>query len=543
MRILTVLRALALACLLSAAPLAFAQPLPADIEAAKLASKEWLELIDVQRYAEAWDSAAGAARATSQKAGFDQSTYTARVALGALKQRTFKSALPIQLPADKARGEYIAVEYASSFEALAATTETVLVAKDQNFAWKAFSYAVKRPEELGDAQVRLILRDRIDAAHRGVGIVVGLLDKSGQRVVAHGVTQREGGKPVDGDTLFEIGSVTKVFTGVLLSDAVERGEVKLDDPVSKYLPASVKPLRADGKDITLLQLATHTSGLPRLPSNMPMKDPENPYADYTVAQLYEYLNVFDHPGPVAPGPQYSNLGVGLLGHVLALRARMDYEKLLRTRVLEPLGMKDTAIALSAAQKARLATGHKATLFPAAAWDMPAFPGAGALRSTVNDLLKFAGAKGMQGPGWMVQPNGEYLMHDGATGGYNAFIGLDTKAKRAVVVLANSANPIADIGIHLLTKGAPLTVFDRYVGTYSLTSNFSLTMTREGARFFSQATNQQKLEIFAESETEFFLKDVSAWLTFSIDAKGEATHVTLHQNGNDVRGVRLGKPPD
>jgi len=160
---------------------------------------------------------------------------------------------------------------------------------------------------------------------------------------------------------------------------------------------------------------------------------------------------------------------------------------------------------------------------------------------------------------MVQPNGEYLMHDGATGGYNAFIGLDTKAKRAVVVLANSANPIADIGVHLLTKGAPLTVprpqplhkevrladptvFDRYVGTYSLTSNFSLTMTREGARFFSQATNQQKLEIFAESETGFFLKEVSAWLTFSVDAKGEATHVTLHQNGNDVRGVRLGPAP-
>ena len=140
-----------------------------------------------------------------------------------------------------------------------------------------------------DADIRAILVDRIDVQHQGVGIVVGVIDPTGRRVVAYGKTAKDG-KPVDANTVFEIGSITKVFTSLLLADMVQRGEVALTDPVSKYLPPDVKVPERGGKKITLVDLATHTSGLPRMPSNFHPKDPANPYADYTVAQFYEFLS-------------------------------------------------------------------------------------------------------------------------------------------------------------------------------------------------------------------------------------------------------------
>src|ERR1700679_1086571 len=133
-----------------------------------------------------------------------------------------------------------------------------------------------------DAEIRQLLVDRIDVQHRGVGIVVGVIDAHGRRIISRGALETGDPRPIGGDTIFEIGSMSKVFTSLLLADMVRRGEVRLDDPVVKYLPPGVvMPTRAD-KQITLIDLATHTSGLPRLPGNMAMKDPSNPYADYTV---------------------------------------------------------------------------------------------------------------------------------------------------------------------------------------------------------------------------------------------------------------------
>lgn len=574
------LRFLSLATLLFAISHAQAQPAAADLASAESASTAWLGLVDIRRYAESHEASAPAMKSQVPRAAFEHATTTIRAPLGTLTKRSVKSVKAIKAPKVDSKDGFIAVEYTSSFEALASTTETVLLAKHDG-EWHPFSYAVRREGEPTPEQVRMILRDRIDTAHRGVGIVVGTTDKSGRRVIAYGRTTRDGGQQVDGDTLFEIGSVTKVFTGLLLADAVARGEVSLDDPVSKFLPASVKRLKAGGADVTLLQLATHTSGLPRLPTNMPMKDQGNPYADYTVERLYEYLNLFDHPGKVQSGAQYSNLGIGLLGHVLALRAGMDYESLLRARVLEPLGMKDTLIALDAQRKARFAQPHLATLYPTPAWDLPALPGAGGLRSTANDMLKFAqahlgtqptplepairlalrpaDASGLQGLAWTIRNGGELAMHTGATGGSTAYIAIDNKEKRAFVVMGNTANAIMDIGNHLFSNGQPLlyspvqvmrkeirladpTAFDRYVGTYSLTSDFSITITREGERYFSRATAQQPFEIFPASEKLFFLKSLEAALEFSTDAAGNVTHLTLLQNGAATRGTRIGKPP-
>jgi CubicO group peptidase (beta-lactamase class C family) len=364
---------------------------------------------------------------------------------------------------------------------------------------------------------------------------------------------------------------------------VQRGEVSLTDPVSKYLPPNVKMPERGGKKITLIDLATHTSGLPRLPSNFNPKDPANPYADYTVAQLYEFLPTVLLTRDIGSRYEYSNLGGGLLGHVLARRAGTDYETLVRTRILEPLAMKSTAITLSKAMKDRLAIGHNAALQPVSNWDIATLTGAGALRSTANDLLTFLAAnigidKSPLAPsmaamiaahrptgtpnleialGWHIwtRDGHEIICHGGATGGYRTWIGFEPKSRTGVVVLSNTATDAGadDIGLHLLDPAFPVlqppkqrqevkvdaAVLEKYTGRYQLAPEFIITVTREGDQLYAQATNQPRAEIFAESEREFFYKVVDAQLTFVVDDTGRATSIVLHQNGNNTPGNLIG----
>lgn len=418
-----------------------------------------------------------------------------------------------------------------------------------------------------DAAVRKLLAERIDKQKQGVGIVVGVIEPGGRRVVAHGTKTVDGTAKVDGDTVFEIGSVTKVFTALLLADMVRKDEVKLDDPVAKYLPAEVK---VPG-NITLEQLARHTSGLPRMPDNFAPKEPKNPYADYTVKQLYDALAKIKLASD--PGYAYSNLGAGLLGHALALRAKTDYETLVRTRILEPLGMKDTSITLSKDQQTRLAAGHDAFRKPASNWDLPTLAGAGALRSTANDMLNFLAAA-MGDPksplrvpmarmiakrqptsspdtvialGWHITKinDREIVWHNGGTGGYRSFIGYDPKAKTGVVVLSNMSTAIGadDIGRDLLappkeqkTVKVDAKILEKYLGYYELAQGFHLHVTREGEQLFVQATGQPRFPLAADSETKFTIQAVGAQITFEDGA------LVLHQNG-DKRAKRIeGEPP-
>lgn len=436
--------------------------------------------------------------------------------------------------------------------------------------------------EITDDEVKNILQDRIERAKKSVGIVVGLIDDKGTRVITYGRPSKDSKQALDGNSVFEIGSVTKVFTSTLLADMVERGEVSLSDPISKYLPKTVKTPTRDGKEITLFDLATQTSGLPRLPTNFKPKDPRNPYADYSVDQMYEFLSGYTLTRGIGEKYEYSNVGVGLLGHILALRAGTDYETLVRKRIAEPLKMADTKIKLTPAMSARLATGHGPMLLPVANWDLPTLAGAGALRSTVNDMLKFVAANlglkkspllaSMQkahqfqrdtgiadlsiGLGWHILKkfDTELVWHNGGTGGYHSFIGFDKKNRKGVVVLSNAATDIDDIGRHLLLSQYPLAkietprehkaiqldpkVFDAYVGEYQLVPGFTIVFSREGNRFFGQATGQGKLEILPESETDFFLMEVDAQFTFVKDDKGQVTQVILHQNGRDQTARKI-----
>ena len=440
-----------------------------------------------------------------------------------------------------------------------------------------------------DDEIRRILVERIDTAQQGVGIVVGVIERGGRRIVTHGKLARDDRRSLDGDTVFEIGSITKVFTALLLADAVQRKAVALSEPVARFLPAEVRMPGRGNRAVTLEDLATHTSGLPRLPGNMSPKDASNPYADYSVEALYQFLSGYQLTRDIGQQYEYSNLGGGLLGHVLARQAGVDYETLVRTRITGPLGMRSTSIALSPEMRTRLATGHTQTLQPAANWDLPTLAGAGALRSTTNDLLTFlaaalgyantplapamsattairrpTGTPGLNiALGWhILTSNGrELVWHNGGTGGYRTFIGYDAKARTGIVVLSNAATLTGpdDIGYHLLDAKRPLLarnsplfaapkarteidvdprIYDGYVGRYQFAPGVLLTVTRDGNRLFAQLTGQPAFEVFPESTKDFFLKVVDAQLTFEIDALDKATAVVLHQLGRDQRATRI-----
>jgi CubicO group peptidase (beta-lactamase class C family) len=320
---------------------------------------------------------------------------------------------------------------------------------------------------------------------------------------------------------------------------------------------------------------------------MSPKDPENPYADYSVEQLYQFLSKYQLTRDVGATYEYSNLGAGLLGHILALRAGTDYESLFKARIAGPLNMASTVITLTPPLRARLAPGHDRLLKPAKNWDLPTLAGAGALRSSANDMLTFLAAeigytqsplapamnamrlpRRPAGPGmevalaWHVfTANGKTIFwHNGGTGGYRTYMGFDPEARTGVVVLMNAVSLAGgdDIGRHLLNPNAPLlpasspalvqpkphteislspAIFDRYVGRYEFSPTAPLLITRDGDRFMAQLGAQPAVQIFAESEKEFFYRAVDAQLTFETDANGKVVAVVLRQNGLTPRAVR------
>jgi CubicO group peptidase (beta-lactamase class C family) len=446
-----------------------------------------------------------------------------------------------------------------------------------------------------DEAIRKILAQRIDESKQSVGIVVGVIEPKGRRIISYGAFARNDNRPLNGDTIFEIGSISKVFTALLLTDMVERGEVALADPIAKYLPDGVKAPERSGAVITFQHLANHTSGLPRLPSNMNPKDPANPYADYSVEQLHQFLSSYALPRDIGAEYEYSNLGGGLLGHVLARRAGMDYETLIRSRIAAPLGMKSTSVAVPGAMQSRFVVGHNEKLVPVSNWDLPTLAGAGALRSSANDLLNFlavplgyttsplgpamsrllsvrqpAGSPAMDiALGWHVlkRDGRDLIWHNGGTGGYRSFMGYDPKGRIGVVVLSNTSTVLGvdDIGRHLLDPALPLVPansplvqppkerieitmdpkkFDSYVGRYQFTPQVALTISREDTRFYGQLTGQPAYEIFAEAERDFFFKIVDAQLKFEVDSNGRGTSVLLYQLGRIQRATRFeGEPQE
>ncbi len=426
-----------------------------------------------------------------------------------------------------------------------------------------------------DSAIRAWITPRVDSGY-ATGIVVGVREGMRDRIIAYGGAERSG-RALGGDTFFEIGSITKVFTNILLADMVLKGEVSLDDPVAKYLPAEVKVPSRNGKEITLLDLATASSGLPSLPSNLTPKDIGNPYADYTVQQMYDFLA--SHVLRRDPGSlyEYSNLGMGLLGHVLALRAGKTYEALLRERVLAPLGMRETFITVPVGKAQRFAVPHDGDLEVVLPWDLPTLAGAGALRSTTRDMLRFADAvthrdrgplgKAIElsieprrpttipdmriGLGWHVrEKDGQSIVwHNGGTGGFRSFFGFDPVTGANVTVWSNTSSTVDDLGLHLLDStvalrsvpkladlAVPVETLRSYVGEYPLAPTFVIAVTERDGKLYAQATNQPSFRLWAESPARFYLRAVPAKVTFERDSTG-AMVLKLDQGGRLQRAVR------
>ncbi len=396
----------------------------------------------------------------------------------------------------------------------------------------------------------------------------------------YGTTQIENGKPVDEHTVYEIGSISKVFTCIVLADEVLKGRMKLDDPISKYLPSSINVPTRNDKVITLKDLATHTSALPRMPNNFEPEDIKNPFVDYSVKQLYEFLNNYALPRDIGSQYEYSNVGMGLLGHILELHTGKTYEALIKERITRPLGMLDTGIALTPIMLSNLALGYDAELKLTKNWDIPTLAGAGALRSTTSDIIKFIKAnvtddgsdlylamnlshqeaysneaKGFKiGLGWHYANNNQIVWHNGGTGGYKTFTGFLKGTKKGVAVFTNSTSSVDALGLKQMGQVLDLKmptkieypdiievsseILDGYIGKYQLAPEFILTISRKGNQLLAQATGQGEFKLYASSENEFFLKVVEARVTFNKNEEGVIKSLILHQGGQDMPANKM-----
>ena len=317
-------------------------------------------------------------------------------------------------------------------------------------------------------QVDAIVRPAMEVAYLD-RVAVGTIDTSGRAFYGYGKNAP------DGRTIFEIGSVTKTFTATLLAEMVTRGQVTLDTPVADLLPKDVHMPSA--AVVTLRHLATHRSGLPRLPDNLDPANTINPYADYTAEMLYKGLSGDTRRLKPGDSYEYSNLGAGLLGHALARKAGTSYEQLVIERICKPLGMRDTKVKLDAADRARLAQGHDFAGFELPPWDFDALAGCGAIRSTTDDMLTYVAANlglvespkplrdAMRltherqanvdeqtdiGLGWHIGKRTGARWHNGQTGGYHSFVAFVPEKQVGVVVLCNTGGGMVDtIGTQLL----------------------------------------------------------------------------------------------
>ncbi len=353
-------------------------------------------------------------------------------------------------------------------------------------------------EVADDNTIREILKRRV-LAKRTVGMAACVVEADRKRFVTWGWERLNDSRPVTPDTVFEIGSITKVFTALLLAHMTRSGQVALDDPVALHLPGDFKVPLLDGHKITLADLATHTSGLPRMPT-LPgeLFSPEwrAAIARFSVDDFKTWL-AGEHPAPPpdAGGWWYSNAGYALLGMALAHRGGKPFEDLLQQRVIDPIGLRDTTFRPTASMQRRLAEGHKSDLTPDPPFESTIFAAAGALRSTARDLAQFAVAilpgsrsriapaaqllltirrpapwiGGEQALGWEVRkaPGGSFVTKDGVTWAQTASMVFDPDKRVAIVVLSNTFPDLrfsnlssggvgaADIAHHLLRPQIPM----------------------------------------------------------------------------------------
>lgn len=324
-----------------------------------------------------------------------------------------------------------------------------------------------------------VVTDYVQKARQTPGIALAVITPDRVEIVTAGETGGVGTGAVTAETLFEIGSVTKVFTGVLLAKMAADGLVSLDTTVGELMPGE-RELDPEVAGITLRELATHTSGLPRLPEGGAflwrlIVRPSDPYAGSTPDDIFDAVAAIGADGLGTRGHfAYSNLGVALLGRLLEAATGQSYESLLEARVLAPMGLTSTRFTEDLLGDPRLARGHRGNLQATRNWVLDAYAPTGGLASNLDDMRRFLEAAmravpgtplgdsmarfwsdtdGAQasGLGWaLTQREGESMIwHNGRTGGYYAFIGFLRERGRGVVMLTNASHDGDGFAVSLL----------------------------------------------------------------------------------------------
>jgi CubicO group peptidase (beta-lactamase class C family) len=432
-----------------------------------------------------------------------------------------------------------------------------------------------------DAPLLPLLSKRL--AHQGVGMAAARVRGKALQTAFAGRKSANAATLPDTSTQFELGSLTKTFVGLLLAQQVLAGRMTLEGPVQTALPDGLKLLDSLGQPLRWVDLATHRSGLPRLPANLAPSLPQDPYADYDEARLQAFVGSWQPTRPRDAAFEYSNLGYGLLGYALAREAGQALDVLLRDQVLAPLGLQGMVLARPGTPAGRLATGHDAQGQAVPPWHFDVLAGAGALRATLAETVHYAqAALGVvdnplapafrlaltpraEGPspssriglGWLFGPlNGRTVAnHDGATFGFSSSLFLDLDRQRAGLVLANAMVPINDLALHLLDAAVPLrdlaaeaqatqapaislpeAALAELAGRYALNPQFKLVLRVEGQRLFAQATGQGEFELFASAPRRFFARVTPLQIHFEGEA-GTPPALELRQAGQRLRFVR------
>lgn len=413
-----------------------------------------------------------------------------------------------------------------------------------------------------------------------VGIFVGHISPDGdvKRITA-GKLKVDGKQAITAESIFEIGSISKVFTTLILAQVMQEHNISLDDKAEQYLPEGMTLPQYKGRGIVIRDLVTHTSGLPSLPDNMFPEDSSNPYADYTLGELKKYLS--DATLNRAPGSQfeYSNMGLALVGHIVETVTGNEYEQLVIDRITGPLKMDDTIIKITAADSSRLARGH-AQGKTVANWDLSVFEGAGALRSTGNDMMIFLNAQmgllktdlypsmkktqqplfdidqGLNqqtdkiGMGWFYSTDKDTIIwHSGGTGGYRAFIGINKETGSGAVVLSNTTLDISDLYFHLLDDSYKLRdrkesislaseELERFVGEYKSDMGFSFYVTNENGKLILRLPGQGKTPVKPIAKNVFVNRQVGAEFSFDTTDSGKVSQLTLRQGGQEIPAKKV-----
>ncbi len=411
-------------------------------------------------------------------------------------------------------------------------------------------------------------------------ISVGVITNGKTWTKNFGTLDAEGTRSPDEKTLYEIGSISKVFTSVLLAEAIESGRLKLNDPISTVMKELAEKNPTVGNSITFQQLSHHVSGLPVMPDNIKPADSTNPFDGYDREMLTEYMLSAKPARKPGEGYEYSNLAVGLLGDLLSRQAGLSYDALLKEKLTGPLKMSDTTINLTPEQLSHFAPPHNAALLADKAWDFDALAGCGAIRSNIDDMLLFAKASlnPPEGPlgkaielawtqhkpakngnhamglGWMIAQDGSTRWHNGQTGGYQSMMLVSRQADCAVVLLCNTAGSGTDaLAEQIIQTAMGLDVqprtFDKEVkvdprvakrleGKYELAPGIVITVQVKDGRMMAQLTGQQFLALIPKSETEWKYQLVDATLKFELPESGNSPKVTLLQAGRVMPSPRL-----